>query len=423
MTHARLTPKEQEKVRVLTAVIARTITNGHAAKQLGLSVRQVQRAKARYRREGAESVVHKLKGNVGNHHIDPSVKTAALTLIKERYEDFKPTFATEKLEEKHAIVVSAETTRLWMMEAGLWKSRTQKQSSYHAWRSRKEHFGELEQFDGSYHQWFENRYCDQDGHPIEVCLLAAIDDATGIITKATFADNEGVVAVFTFWKAYCQERGKPLGIYLDRFSTYKINHKHAVDNNELMTQFQRATQQIGIALITAHSAEAKGRVERLFLTLQDRLVKEMRLASINTPEEGNIFVRDVFLPDFTARFAVAPVKKGNVHKPLLSTEKETMHHIFSQKESRRVNRDFTIQFHTNWYQLEEIQPLTVRSADIVCVETWLDETIHILLKGKELSYFLLPEKPKKLMQQPLIITTHRLQYRPPLNHPWRTRRG
>lgn len=423
MTHPRLTAKEQEKARILQEAINGATTNSQAAKQLGLSVRQVQRMKARYRTEGKRGVVHQLKGKVGNHHIDPLVKTEVLTLIKERYEDFKPTFATEKLEEKHAIVVSVETTRLWMIEAGLWTSRKQKTSDYHAWRPRKEYFGELEQFDGSYHLWFENRYCDQQGQPIEVCLLAAIDDATGMITKAVFAANEGVVAVCTFWKEYIEKHGKPLSIYLDSFSTYKINHKNAVDNHELMTQFECAMQPLGITLITAHSAEAKGRVERLFGTLQDRLVKEMRLAGINNPEEGNVFLRDIFLPDFTARFSVVPEKAGDVHRPLLPSERKNIHHIFSQKETRQVKRDFTIQFHTTWYQLQELQPTTVHPLDTVNIETWLDGTIHILLREKELSSFILPEKPKKYIQQPLILTTHRLQYKPPINHPWRTRRG
>ena len=423
MTHPSFTPKEQEKARILNAVIAGTITNHQAAKQLRLSVRQIQRAKARCRIEGSSGVIHKLKGGVGNHHVDLSIKTAALVLIKERYEDFKPTFATEKLAENHAIAVSAETTRLWMMEAGLWKSRKQRISSYHAWRPRKEYFGELEQFDGSYHRWFENRYMSAVGESREVCLLAAIDDATGIVTKAQFAANEGVVAVFTFWKHYCQTHGKPVAIYLDRFSTYKINHKLAVDNQDLMTQFQRATHGLDIQLITAHSAEAKGRVERLFLTLQDRLVKEMRLANVNTPEEGNIFLRDIFLPAFNTKFAVTPAKTGDLHKPLLPKEHTALHHIFSQKESRCIHQDFTIQFHMHWYQLEEVQLLTVQAGETVVIETWLDETIHILLREKELSWFLLPGKPKRQTKQPLILTTHRLQYKPPANHPWRTPRG
>ncbi|MBI2442294.1 MAG: ISNCY family transposase [Candidatus Levybacteria bacterium] len=422
MAEGRLSPAEQERLAILTAAIEGTITNGQAAKQLRLSVRQVQRAKVAIKRDGSAAVVHKLKGKQSNHHIDQSTKEKALKAIKEQYADFKPAFATEKLQDTHGIAISSQTTRRWMTEAGLWKIRGREKATYRSWRPRKEYFGELEQFDGSYHLWFEKRFVDKDGTPIEVCLLAAIDDATGIITKAQFAANEGVVAVFTFWQAYIQETGKPLSIYLDKFSTYKINHKAAVDNHELMTQFQRAMGSLSILLITAHSPEAKGRVERLFGTLQDRLCKEMRLTNITTPEDGNRFLTEVFLPKFNKQFAVVPAKEGDIHRKLLAEEERQVSHIFSIHETRRINLDFTIQFKNQWYQLTEIQPTTVRPLLRVTVETWPDQTIHIILKGHELQYILLPKKPKKQrIKQPVILTTHTLNYKPPQNHPWRTR--
>lgn len=422
MADTKFTLQEQERIKILTAAIEGTVTNERAGKQLGLSIRQVQRAKAGIRKEGAAAVVHKLKGKVGNHHIDERVKERALAVIEERYLDFKPTFATEKLAENHDISVSPETTRLWMIKEGLWKPRKQKQSEYHSWRPRKDYYGELEQFDGSYHFWFEKRFVDTEGNPIEVCLLAAIDDATGKITQASFSANEGVVAVFTFWKEYVLGKGKPLSIYLDKFSTYKINHKSAVDNKDLLTQFQKAVVVLSIDLISAHSPQAKGRIERLFLTLQDRLVKEMRLASIATPEQGNVFLEEVFLPKFNNKFSVVPTKKGDIHRPLGKEEKENMDHIFSVKDTRRVNNDFTIQFKNNWYQLLEVQPTTVRPKETVLMETWLDQSIHIILKDKKLSYILLPEKPKKqATKQPTILTSHKLNYKPPPNHPWKSR--
>ncbi len=356
----------------------------------------------------------------GSDHIAVAIKEKALQVIEKTYPDFKPGFATEKLGENHQIQITSQTIRVWMTEKGLWKPRKQKQQSFRSWRPRKEYYGELEQFDGSYHFWFENRFIDSAGNPIEVCLLAAIDDATGAITKASFSANEGINAVFSFWKEYCETRGKPLGIYLDKFSTYKINHKSAVDNSELMTQFQRAMKQLGIHLITAHSPQAKGRIERLFQTLQDRLVKEMRLANITTPEAGNAFLQDVFIPKFNKQFAVIPSKEGNVHKQLLLQEKTKIDHIFSVKETRRVNLDFTIQFKNKWHQLTEIQPTTVRPLLKVTVETWLDQTNHIILNDHELAFIILPEKPKKQrIKQPVILTTHTLNYKPPPDHPWR----
>lgn len=414
------TSEEQYKLDVITKILKKEIKPGMAAKLLGISTRQVRRLKKNVSQDGISAVVHKLKGKRSNHHIDPLIKEKVLAVLNKTYADFKPTFATEKLEEYHDVKISYGTTRLWMIENGLWKSRKQKKTrEYRTWRPRKEYFGEMEQFDGSYHLWFEKRYLNQEGLPIEVCLLASIDDATGKITKAEFTANEGIAAVFSFWKGYALDIGKPLIIYLDKFSTYKINHKSAVDNHELMTQFQRAMLDLGINLISAHSAQAKGRVERLFLTLQDRLVKEMRLANISTPEEGSKFLKEVFLPKFNGRFTVIPVKEGDVHRKLSEIDKNNLNRIFSVQSGRRVNNDFTVQFKNHWYQLAELQPTTVRASDKVTVEEWLSGDIHFSLREMYLSYTILPERPKKIKQPPLILTTHRLNWKPPINHPWR----
>ena len=425
-TLPHLTQREQGKLAVITDAISGKITKTQASLMLGISTRQVKRLKRKILEHGSLAIIHRLKGRSSNHHINPLVKEDVLDTIEKHYADFKPTFATEKLEEHHGIHISRETTRRWMTQVGLWKPRKQRKSMYRSWRPRKEYFGELQQFDGSYHHWFEERYCDKDGlsdsplgSPIEVCLLAAIDDATGKINRAEFAQNEGVHAVFTFWKVYVQELGKPVGIYLDAYSTYKINHKNAVDNKELMTQFERANRELGIQLITAHSPQAKGRVEKLFGTLQDRLVKEMRLAGINTPEDGNKFLEDVFLPKFNKRFTVVPAKTGNVHRVLSEIDKKNLNRIFSVQSRRRVNNDFTIQFKNNWYQLTELQPTTVRAKDRILVEEWLDETIHFSLREKYLNYTILPERPKKIKQLPLIIRTNKFNWKPPINHPWR----
>jgi len=420
MADTPLTEQEQYKLEVIRKVINKQIKPEQAAKVLGVSGRQIRRLRVGVKKRGSEAVVHGLKEKRGNHHIKLSVKEKAIEIIKETYLDFKPTFATEKLEEKHAIHISPETTRLWMMEKGLWKAKKQKHIEYHSWRPRKDHYGELEQFDGSYHYWFENRFVDVNGDAIEVCLLAGIDDATGKITRAEFLANEGVVAVFTFWKSYVEDIGKPIAIYLDKFSTYKINHKAAVDNKDLLTQFQRAMRSLDINPIPANSAQAKGRIERLFKTLQDRLVKELRLAKVSTPDEGNRFLREIFISTFNEKFAVIPAKEGDVHRSLLPGEKGNLNHIFSIHDTRRINFDFTIQFKNNWYQLTEIQPTTVRPLMIVLMETWLDQSVHILFKGHELAFIVLPEKPKKQrIKQPIILTTHTLNYKPPPNHPWR----
>ncbi len=413
-----LSDKEQARLDVIKKLLARKITNDLAAKTLGISTRQVKRLKKKVRSEGEQAVIHGLKEKLGNHRINDVVKQKALSFIRETYSDFKPTFATEKLAENHDIHISYGTTRLWMAKEGLWKVRRQKQTTYRSWRPRKDYYGELVQFDGSYHHWFEDRHKDENGNG-EVCMLAAIDDATGRITKATFSANEGVVAVFTFWKEYILTNGKPLAIYLDRFSTYKINHKAAVDNQELMTQFQRATKDLGIELITAYSPEAKGRVERLFGTLQDRLVNEMRLDNINTPNEGIKYLEEIFISKFNRRFSVTPTKEGDLHRPLTDTDRKNLNRIFSVQSTRQVNNDFTIQFKNHWYQLAEVQPTTIRPRETVLVEEWLDQTVHFSLKGNYLIYVLLPKRPEKRKKQPAILTTHRLNWKPPADHPWR----
>ncbi|MDO8611077.1 MAG: ISNCY family transposase [bacterium] len=415
------TDKERLKLKVIKDLLQKKIKTKQASKILNLSTRQVRRLKNRFKKDEITAVVHGLKGKVGNHRIDDTIKNKVIKTIKQKYPDFKPTFATEKLQEKQIAVPTSQTVRIWMTEAGLWKTRKQKQAEYHSWRPRKDHFGEMQQFDGSYHLWFENRYKDNKGDSIEVCLLASIDDATGKITHMSFEENEGVVAVFNFWKTYVLTAGKPLIIYLDKFSTYKINHKAAVDNKDLITQFQRVCQSLDILLINAHSAQAKGRVERLFGTLQDRLVKEMRLAKINNPKNGNKFLKDIFIPKFNRQFSVIPKSEGDVHRKLNSNEEKKLNSIFSIYDRRKINNDFTIQFKNNYYQLEEIQPTTVRPKETVIIETWLDKTLHIILKDFDLNYFLIKERPKKMKIAPAILTTHKLNWIPPFNHPWRQR--
>jgi hypothetical protein len=185
-----------------------------------------------------------------------------------------------------------------------------------------------------------------------------------------------------------------------------------------MTQFQRAMKDLGINPIPANSPQAKGRIERLFKTLQDRLIKEMRLAKIKNPEEGNKFL-ETFIPKFNKKFSVIPAKEGDVHEPLTREDKKNLNRIFSVQSTRTVNNDFTIQFKNKWYQLEEVQPVTIRAKEKVLVEEWLNGTIHISSKGKYLRYIILPERPEKQIKNPIILTTHKLNYKPPQNHPWR----
>ncbi|TSC73714.1 MAG: transposase [Parcubacteria group bacterium Gr01-1014_48] len=412
-----MTSRSLTRYEVIRKLLDGYINGTEAAKQLSLSLRHIKRLKVGVYDKGAPALIHGNRGKQSNRHLDTKVEKRALDLIKQHYADFTPTLATEKLKEQHNIVLSIETVRKRMITEKLWKPRERKQNKqYHHWRPRKEHEGEMQQFDGSYHRWFEDR-----GE--ESCLLAAIDDATGKITKAVFADNEGVDNVFRFWKGYVETHGKPVSIYLDKFSTYKINHPSAVDNSELLTQFQRAAQELDIRLITAHSPQAKGRVERLFGTLQDRLVKELRLRGISDKETANRFLAETFIPWFNERFAVTPAKRGDVHRQLNQQEKEELDSIFSVQSSRQVGNDFTIRFKNQWLQLEEKQSVTVCKKDDVLVEERLDQSIQLrsLRRGKYLLYRALPERPQRTVKTPVLSTTTgtKSPWIPPANHPWR----
>jgi hypothetical protein len=240
------------------------------------------------------------------------------------------------------------------------------------------------------------------------------------LTKLKFDKNESVLAVFKFWKEYVQSQGKPISIYLDKYSTYKINHKSAVDNKELLTKFQRAVKQdLGIKLITANSAQGKGRVERLFGTLQDRLVKELRLRGISDIDRANEFLEQEFIPMFNQKFSVLVQKKGDLHKKLTKIDKENLDRIFSIQENRVVNNDFTIRYENKWFQLAEKQPCLVLRKDKVLVEQRLNGQIFISLRNEYLSYTELPGRPEKVKMKVTALSGSKQEWKPPINHPWR----
>lgn len=409
-----MSQKELSRYEIITQLIAQKINGAMAAKLLNLTVRQIQNLKARAKKFGAKGLIHGSRGRESNRKIKPEILEQAVKYLKEKYYDFGPKFASEKLKENHAIKLGKETTRQIMIAEKLWKPKPRKTNKeYRTWRPRKEQYGEMEQFDGSYHKWFEDR-------APECCLLAAVDDATGKITRARFDHHEGVVPVFNFWKSYVENHGKPIAIYLDKFSTYKINHKAAMDNHDLMTQFQRATMDLGINLISAHSPQAKGRIERLFETLQDRLIKELRLRNISDMETANKFLNEEYIPKFNQQFSVASQKKGDLHKKITGWEKQNLEKIFAIQNTRIVNNDFTINFKTKWLQLDQRQPTLVLKKSKVLIEERLDGTIKISLRDKYLNFKELPARPKKVIDIKLAaLTKTKPNWIPPKNHPWR----
>jgi hypothetical protein len=306
-----------------------------------------------------------------------------------------------------------------MIEAGLWRVKVQTIDQFpHVWRERKDCFGQMQQYDGSYHNWFEGRLLDALGLAITLnCLLCSIDDATGQITKAQFSDNEGVTATFTFWQEYMETLGKPVSIYLDRGATYKNSLKKNAVNPLELTQFERACQQVGISLIHAHSPQAKGRIERLFQTLQDRLPKEMRLKHISTIAEANVFLDKVFVPWFNKKFAVVAKKKTNLHTIQTSKELIQLPAIMSIQTQRAIMNDYTVMHGAKLYQVNPKQPALVRIGDRVTVQTRTNGQIFLFKQNSELLFTEILERPKKAA----VIKTQdgrRFGNKPAANHPW-----
>ena len=408
-----LTPRERERYDIIRACVDGDLTNAEAAARVHLKIRQVQNLKRAVEKHGEEGVVHGNRGRSPKHATDSqTIQTLVSFLKKKDHRDFGPTFASEQLEKKKNIALSRETVRGIMVDNDLWKPRPRSGPALHReWRERMALYGELIQFDGSYHRWFET----QEEH----CLLAAIDDATSVVPQASFEDNEGVHAVFRFWWAYLEAHGLPGTIYLDKFSTYKINHENAVDNEELMTQFRRAMQELGVHVINANSPEAKGRIERLFKTLQDRLVKEMRLEGIKDRETANRFLESTYLPDHNKHFGVPAREKGDAHRPLTDEMKKRLPSIFSIQTQRTVTNDFTVRFKNQWYQLAGQQPIAVYRGDIVTIEERLDGSIHIRLKDRYLSFTAINKLERSARPRVTALTKEKPRWKPPTDHPWR----
>jgi hypothetical protein len=406
-----MTNKESQRHAIITKLIASKINGTQAAKQLKLSVRQTKRLKASVIKNGIKGTIHKLRGKAGNNKLPEGTLEKAKKYIQENYSDFGPTFAQEKLKDNHKLKIGISTVRQLMIAEKFFIPRLRKKSSeYRAWRERKECYGEMGQFDGSYHKWLEDR-------APECCLLANIDDATGKVTLK-FDTNESIACVFEFWKDYVKTKGKPIAIYLDKYSTYKINHPSATDNKDALTQFQRAMETLGINVISAHSPQAKGRVERLNETLQDRLVKELRLKNISTVEDANIFLKE-YEKIFDDKFGVKAKKEGDLHVPLTKKELEKLDTIFSVHSKRLVRNDYTIQFKKFWIQLAELQPTGVLRKDSVLIEERLDGSLHISLRGKYLNFEMLPSRPEKTKMLLPMLTPVKSDWKPSANHPWR----
>lgn len=401
-----MSKRELAQISVFAQLKKYAIPQQDAAKKLRLSIRQVRRKLRAYRQEGSKSLVHRLRGRPSNHRIDQQKKSGALHLIQTRYPDFGPTFAAEKLAENHHVTIHHETLRRAMIAEGLWRPH-HGALTVHLWRERKDCRGEMVQADGSLHAWFENR--------APACtLLAFIDDATSELLWLAFVDGESTAALMTATWQYLEHEGRPLSLYVDRGGVFRVNIHN--EEQDKLTQYARALRELDIELIHARSPQAKGRVERLFGTLQDRLVKELRLVGISTIAEANRFVREVYLKKHNAKFAVAAKRPADLHRALRGYD---LRAIFCTREARTVRNDLTLQYKRRLFQVSPQQPTIVTPGTVITVAEALDGAVALSLRSCELRFTEIAERPHP-PKTPLVLKPH-IPWRPPANHPWRRR--
>lgn len=413
MPYISMSQKELNKYDVIQSSLRKEITVKKAGELLHLTERQVYNLRAKVREKGAEGLIHGNRGRPSNRRMPEKERQQIVKLLHQHYYYLKPTHATEKLAEIHNIKKDPKTIRQIMIDEGLWIPKKHKKPEYRSSRPPKDHYGEMEQFDGSYHIWFGDK---------ESCLLLSVDDATGKVTKGQFEKDEGTFPVFNFWQDYFLTHGKPRSIYLDRLRTY-YNNLLPEKDEEMLTQFQRAMRELSIEPIVAYSPQAKGRIENRFKIFQDRLVKELRLRNISDIKSANQFLTQEFIPWFNQKYGREPAKKSDLHRKLTQKERKQLPAILSRHSQRVVQNDFTIRFNNLWYQLSKEQPVTIRPKESVLIEERLDGSIWIRLRDKYLNYQVLLTKPQKLTKQPWIIAAsqkkERKPYKPPADHPWR----
>jgi|SRR5271157_2504037 len=397
--------EELRRLHVIQKVLEGGLKQVEAAEILSLSSRHIRRVVKRVRGEGQRGIVHRLRGRPSNRKIPDQLKDKVIKLYRTTYKDFGPTLASEKLLERDGVSISDETLRSWLVETGDWK-KVRKGRRHRQWRERKGHRGEMVQIDGSHHAWFEGR-----GDPC--VLMGYIDDATGD-TFGRFYDYEGTMPAMDSFKRYIRKRGLPLKVYLDKHSTYKSTAKATIEEQlegvEPLSEFEKALKELGVEVSHAHSPQAKGRIERLFRTFQDRVIKEMRLRGIRTIEEGNPFL-EKYLPLYNKRFSVRPREKDDVHRPL--PRGIDLSAILCIKTERTLRNDFTVAHNHKLYQIEE-----ATKASKVVVQDRMDGSMRVTYQGQALRFREITERPLKENKQP-IVTKRRKTYIPPVDHPWR----
>jgi len=408
---------EADRLKVIHEVLEGKLKQGLAGQQLGLGRRQIIRLCKQVRQKGHRGIIHGLRGHPSNNQLEPGLLDKALRLIKSKYWDFGPTFASEKLLKLHGINISIGALRTGMIQDGTWKPRKHK-TKHRAWRERRVCVGMLVQLDGSDHAWLEDR-------GPKFVLIVYIDDATSRILYAEFVHVEDTLTLMRTTKAYLLRYGRPIAYYVDKDSIYKINRQTTIEEElrdvDPITQFTRAMEELNIEVIAADSPQAKGRVERGFGTHQDRLVKELRLAGICTMAAANKFLWEIYIPDHNMRCAVDPVNHTDAHRPLLKSHH--LEEILSLRTERTIFNDFTVRFQNKFFQVLPDQSIRVRPKDKVFVEIRLDGSKHLRFKDKYLNFKTIEKRPYKpywvAHKEPAASAMSSVPYKPPKDHPWR----
>jgi len=398
------TQEDLKKLHVVRKAIEKSITQNEAAEILDLSDRQVRRIAARIQLEGDEGVIHKLRGKPSNRVLP--VRQRVLRLFKTKYPDFGPTLASEKLFERDKIKVNDETLRLWLLKEGVpYKKR--KKRPHRQWRERRHYFGEMIQMDGSDHDWLE-------GRGPRLIFMGYIDDATGT-PFGRFYEYEGTIPAMDSFKRYIEKHGIPVSIYIDKHAAYKSKKKLSIEdelsNKDPLTQFTRAMGELGVEVIYANSPQAKGRIERLFNTFQDRLLKELRLEKARTISDANK-VAERFLPNYAKRFSVKAFYSDDLHRPIpkgLDLDK-----ILCIREEHPLRNDFTVVHDKKLYQIED----NIRAKKVL-VEEKIDGSMLITYKDKPLKFKEITVHPKKEEPKKTYEFKIRKVYVPPKSHPWK----
>jgi len=376
-----MSERELNRIEVLAQVDDGRLSVQNGANMLAVTKRQMFRLLKRYRTEGAPAIRHKARGKAPNNKIHHAKRDYAVALVKENYADFGPTLATEMLSEHHGFKVSRETLRRWMIEDGIWLSR-KKRRTFHQPRLRRECFGELIQIDGSDHRWFEDRG--------PACtLLVFVDDAKSMLMELRFVTSESTFSYFGALESYLLKHGRPVAFYSDKHTVFRVPKpsQHMTG----MTQFGRALAELNIEILCANSSQAKGRVERANRTLQDRLVKELRLAGISNMEAGNAFLTE-FTERFNSKFAKAPAKPNNLHRAL-NMEPDRLSEVFCLRDQRHVTKNLTLKYDRKRIKLEINDLTRGLVGKYVDVYEYGCGRIQVRAKGVALPYTILnPER-------------------------------